>query len=103
MVLILGGNVETYAHEISDLFKAGLLDYRTTKFENDANRPSCFQQLQAVIYHKSHISICCRPDEVFDNKYKIYRKRADVILTIQRSDGFGTDHNKRVLWKVHFF
>ena len=28
----------------------GLLDYRTTKFENDANRPSCFQQLQAVIY-----------------------------------------------------
>ena len=22
----------------------GLMDYRTTKFENDANRPSCFQQ-----------------------------------------------------------
>ena len=31
----------------------GLMDYRTTKFKNDANRPSCFQQLQAVIYPKS--------------------------------------------------
>ena len=24
--------------------------YSTTKFEDDANRPSCFKQLQAVIY-----------------------------------------------------
>ena len=26
----------------------GLMYYSTTKFENDANRPSCIQQLQAV-------------------------------------------------------
>ena len=26
-------------------YPQGLMDYRTTKFENDANRPSCFQQL----------------------------------------------------------
>ena len=31
------------------LIYAGLMYYSTTKFENDANRPSCFQQLQAVI------------------------------------------------------
>jgi len=31
----------------------GLLDYRTTKFENDANRPSCFQQLQSITDKKN--------------------------------------------------
>ena len=30
----------------------GLMDYRTTKFENDGNRPSCFQQLQDGITSK---------------------------------------------------
>ena len=31
----------------------GLIYFGTTKFENDANRPFCFKQLQAVIYPKS--------------------------------------------------
>ena len=41
--------------------------------------------------------ICCRPDDVFDNKYEIFQRRADVILTVttQRRDGLGSDYNER--------
>ena len=54
MIRILGqtASLDTITPQQTGQIK-GLLDYRTTKFENDANRPSCFQQLQAVIYPKS--------------------------------------------------
>ena len=40
-------------------------------------------------------TVAQRPDDVFDNKYEIYRRRADVILTIQRREGLGANYNKR--------
>ena len=41
-----------------------------------------------------NIFICCRPDDVFDYKYDIYRRQDDV-LTIQRRDGLSEGYNKR--------
>ena len=40
-------------------------------------------------------TVAQRPDDVFDDKYEIYRRRADVKLTIQRRDGLGVDSNER--------
>ena len=44
MIRILGqtASLDTITPQQTGQIK-GLLDYRTTKFENDANRPSCFQ------------------------------------------------------------
>ena len=40
--------------QISKIFTMGLMYYSTTKLENDANQPSCFQQLQVpVLYNKT--------------------------------------------------
>ena len=40
--------LENLCFQCIECFFTGLMYYSTTKFENDANRPSRFQQLQAV-------------------------------------------------------
>ena len=44
-------------------------------------------------------TVAHRPDDVFDNKCKIYRRQAD-ILAIQRRDGLGAGYNERNIKSV---
>ena len=61
------------------VLKLGLMYYSTIKYENDANRPSCFQQLQADVVYLSPGTTLFEYKTLFKSPFSLKNGRHDSL------------------------